>query len=936
DAAALAIDAAPACDLAPVARGDSRVYVMYTSGTTGRPKGIEVLHRGIARLVCNPNYMQLDASDRVAQVANPAFDAFTFEMWAALLNGAQLVGVSRETLLDPAALADFIETRELTVMLLTTALFHFVARERPEAFAPLRTLLVGGEALAPRWARRVLERGAPGRLVNAYGPTESTVAATCHVVTEVPEDATSVPIGVPVANTEIHVLDARMRPVPVGREGEIYIGGDGLARGYLGRPELSRERFVPSPFAPGQTLYRTGDLGRWRDDGAIEFSGRVDAQVKIRGFRIELAGVEAAIRRDDAVAEVIVLARDDAAGHKQLVAYIVPEDRRLCAPERRAAARRALASLRARLSAELPECMIPSAGALLEALPLTPNRKLDRARLPEATPMTEDEEARDAAPATESEREIAALWSELLGIPTPSTAANWTACGGNSLLAAQLLLRVHERLGVKVPAYMFYEQPTIAQLAEHVDLLRGGDELDVSDVSMVDLVGESRLDPALRPSDPRPYEWRAPTRVLVTGATGFLGAWVVRDLLRAGVEELHCLVRAADADAGLARVRENMRRYGVWEDGFAARLFAVPGDLTERDLGVPRQDYERLAARVDTIYHSAAHVSYVEPYSWHKPANVVGTTEIIRFAFTGPTKALHHVSTISVFGPNGFFDQVADVYEDTEILSSAALLHLDMGYSQSKWVAEALVFEAQARGLPLNVYRPGFIVGDSATGSCNVDDFIARLIGGCVGLGRFPLLPRQRKEFVAVDFASAALVHISTRAEQLGKRFHLVPPTDARSLSMSEFFELIQACGHELAGVPYAEWVEAVREVVAARPDHVLLPLMPALSERIYDDELTRWELYRDMPRYHSDNTRAALVGSGLEFPRLTQELMARYLEFLRARGLLEAAPAPDAAPDPAARPYVVELANGRRIEVPRGFDPDELRRLIAALEGAA
>ncbi len=949
DAAAKELDGLPRENLSSSARGDSRVYIMYTSGSTGTPKGIEILHRGISRLVLNTNYMEVDASDRVAQVANAAFDAFTWEMWTALLNGAALIGVPRETLLDPFALADFIATRGITSMLLTTALFHFVAREHPSAFETLRTLVVGGEALAPQWARRVLQGGAPGRLINAYGPTESTVAATCHIVREVEEGALSIPIGAPVSNTSVYVLNGDMRPVEVGEVGEIFIGGDGLARGYLGRPALSAERFVNSPFQAGAKLYRSGDLGRWRSDGALEFCGRVDAQVKIRGFRIELGGVESVIRRHPAVAEVAVLAREGADGNKQLVAYVVLARRELNAAGRRAEALQELVALRRALRQQLPEYMIPSSYALLDELPLTPNRKLDRKRLPSAELVLADTEAVYVAPATETARAIAGLWSELLGVERVSETANWTECGGNSLLAAQLLLRIQDRLGVKVPAYLFYEEPTVGQLACRVDEQREGVEISVADAAAVDLLSEARLDPAIRPSADASFRWRAPTRALVTGATGFLGAWIVRDLMNMTRAEVCCLVRADDDQAALERVRDNMRKYGVWDERFAARLTAVAGDLTRRELGLSRDVYARLAARVDTIYHSGAHVSYVEPYSWHKPANVDGTVEIIRFAFAGQIKALHHVSTISVFGPSGFFNKTTEVFEDTDIRESAALLHLDMGYSQSKWVAEALLEQARARGLPVNIYRPGFILGDSQTGTCNIDDFVARLISGCAELKRFPLLPDQRKEFVAVDFASAALVEISTHEDRIGQRFHLVPPEQERSVSMVDFFELIRECGYEMESCAYADWVDAVREVVAERASHVLLPLMPALSERIYEESLTRWELYRHMPRYRCENTRAALVGSGIEFPHMTHALIRRYLQFLSGQGLLDApqraaeerlgaCPAVSAV-DGCERDegvFLVELSSGHRITVPPGFDAEELRRLVLTIEGAA
>src|SRR6266545_1277077 len=306
------------------AGGEDLAYILYTSGSTGRPKGVAVPHRAVVRLVRETNYVRLGPGDRVAQVANSNFDAATWEIWGALLNGGAVVVIPREVALSSAEFAAALRRHQVTSLFLTTALFNKTSREVPDAFRTLRELLVGGEAVDPAAARAVLAAGPPRRLLDVYGPTESTTYASWHPIREVPPGAVSIPIGSPLSNTTLSVLDRRGSPLPPGALGELSIGGDGLAWGYWRRPELTAERFIPNPFGePGSRLYRTGDLVRRRADGVLDFRGRLDHQVKLRGFRIELGEIESRLGEHPAVLQSLVLAREDVPGDRRLVAYIV-------------------------------------------------------------------------------------------------------------------------------------------------------------------------------------------------------------------------------------------------------------------------------------------------------------------------------------------------------------------------------------------------------------------------------------------------------------------------------------------------------------------------------------------------------------------------------------------------------------------------------------
>ena len=312
----------------PITVGPNNLaYVIYTSGSTGIPKGAAIPHKAVIRLVKEANYVQLNESDRVAQVSTISFDASTFEIWGALLNGSQLVGITKEVALSPRIFASQLASKEITTLFLTTALFNQLIREIPGCFNGLRHMLFGGEAVDPRWVRRALHNAPPERLLHVYGPTETTTYATWYLIEEVPNGASTVPIGRPISNTTVFVVDRHDQPVPVGVPGELLIGGDGLAHGYLHREELTAERFIPHPFSddPNERLYRTGDLVRWRADGELEFLGRLDHQVKVRGYRIELGEIESALIQHEGVREAVVVIREEVAGGKRIVAYVVPE-----------------------------------------------------------------------------------------------------------------------------------------------------------------------------------------------------------------------------------------------------------------------------------------------------------------------------------------------------------------------------------------------------------------------------------------------------------------------------------------------------------------------------------------------------------------------------------------------------------------------------------
>ena len=452
---------------------ENLLYVMYTSGSTGRPKGVAISHRSAIRLVREAGYASFGPGETFLQLVPLSFDPSMFEIWGALLHGGRLVLFPKRAPL-PEDLEETIRDQGVTTLWLTTGLFHQVVDYRIEILRPLRQLLAGGEALSLPHVRRVVETFPELRMVNGYGPTEVTCFTTCWQAHPLPADATGVPIGKPIANTRVLVLDPHGQPVPVGVPGELYAGGEGTARCYFGRPDLTAERFVPDPCPPngeaGARLYRTGDRVRYRPDGTIEFMGRFDNQVKVRGFRIELGEIEAAIGRHPRVLETVVLVREDTPGHRRIVAYVVPAE----------GAALAAAALKTFVGEALPEYMVPAAWVLLESLPLTPNGKVDRRALP--VPGVEREAGEEwIAPRNETEATIAGIWAEVLGVERVGAEDDFFKLGGHSLLATQLMSRIRDAFEIEVGFSRFFKAPTVAGVAAAIVEQRASqvDEVDL-------------------------------------------------------------------------------------------------------------------------------------------------------------------------------------------------------------------------------------------------------------------------------------------------------------------------------------------------------------------------------------------------------------------------------------------------------------------------
>ncbi|RAP29427.1 Bacitracin synthetase 3 (BA3) [Brevibacillus laterosporus] len=460
-----------ATNLSSINHPNDLAYIMYTSGSTGKPKGVMVEHINVVRLVKNTNYVQVKSEDRMIQTGAIGFDAMTFEIFGSLLHGARLYLVNKDILLDTELLGSFLQTNQITTMWLTSPLFNQLSQDNEEMFAGLTDLIVGGDVLSPKHINKVKQKNPSLVIWNGYGPTENTTFSTCFRIDE--EFSDNIPIGKPISNSTAYVLDPFNQLQPIGVPGELCVGGEGVARGYINKPELTAEKFVSNPFVLGEQLYRTGDLVRWLPNGTIEYLGRIDQQVKIRGFRIEIGEIESVLARQDKVKESVITVVEDKSGQKALCAYYVSEDNIL------------LSKLREQLAEELPSYMVPTFFVQLEKMPLTPNGKVDRRTLPkpdgELTSGTEY-----VAPSNQIEQQLVEIWQNVLGVFKIGVLDNFFELGGHSLKAMTVISSVHKVFHVELPLKVLFETPTILSLAAYIAGLEKGKYVAIQQATQTD------------------------------------------------------------------------------------------------------------------------------------------------------------------------------------------------------------------------------------------------------------------------------------------------------------------------------------------------------------------------------------------------------------------------------------------------------------------
>ena len=684
-------------------------YVNYTSGTTGVPKGVEVYNRGIIRLVKNTNWIDIMPEDCFLQIANISFDSTTLEVWGALLNGASLCIYPHDKII-PDKIAELLEKEKITQAVFTAKIFNLIIDEQIQSLKGLRYLQSVGEAMSVAHAKKAFIELPDTKIINGYGPTENTTFTTTYTIKNIKDIEHGVPIGKPVSNTSVYILDKSMLPVPIGATGELYTGGDGVAKGYLNQKELTEKVFIKDGFSKekGSRMYRTGDLACFLPDGNILFKGRIDKQVKIRGFRIELKEIETVVKKIKDVLDCICIVSEEIPEQKQLALYV--EVKNELTSEK----------IREIISLKLPKFSIPDYIIVMDKLPLNISGKIDRRAL--ASPRKIISEKKPQRLQNPFENIIAEQWKDILKLEKIDREDNFFYIGGDSITAVELSTLLSEEFQKEIPVDIIFKYPVLKEYAKKIEesLHLKKDKLKMKalqDQFWTWRDKEVWLDPEIGKEElmnPKETQFTNPKNVFLTGASGFVGSFTLKALLDNTRAKIHCLVRADSVCGGLFRIKSKMTEYEIWEEKYIDRIFPVTGDLEEKLLGIEPKIFEKLAEKIDSVFHVGANVNHVLAYESLKLSNVFGTQETIRFSMKSKNKPLHFVSTIDVFEANG------EIREDDDLLKSLNLL---TGYGQSKWIAEKIIQIARTRGLFASIYRLARVLGSSVHGSGPVSDF---------------------------------------------------------------------------------------------------------------------------------------------------------------------------------------------------------------------
>jgi amino acid adenylation domain-containing protein/thioester reductase-like protein len=857
---------------------DHLAYVIYTSGSTGKPKGVAMPHAPL----CNLLNWQLEQSSvsvgsRTLQFTPISFDVSFQEIFSTLATGGILVLISEQKRRDPLLLLKFLRDNFIERLFLPfVALKQLaeVAERESNKSINLKEVITAGEQLRITSAIAQWFGQMPNcTLHNHYGPSESHVV-TAFTLTGSPQEWPVLPpIGRPIANTQIHILDSQLKPVPIGVTGELYIGGICLAKGYLNRPELTAEKFIPDHLSqqPGERLYKTGDLARHLPDGNIEYMGRIDQQVKISGYRVEPGEIEAALEQYPQVREAVIITRDsipgdkrhNELGNKRLVAYIVLETKASTIGVLEAPLAR---KLRQFLRTKLPNYMVPSAFMLLDEFPLTPSGKIDRRALP-IPKWTRTEEGVYVAPRNELESQLADIWTQLLGIEQVGIHDNFCELGGHSLLAVQLITEVNKAFQLDLPMESFLKAPTIIGLAQTINTLRRG---AINNWTIDKLETEAVLDPSIYPENilnkPIP-------RIFLTGATGILGSSLLYELLCQTQADVYCLVRATRIEEGQARIQNSLKRYLLWNDALNARIIPVLGDLSKPQLGIEPKQFSRLAEKIDVIYHCGALVNIVYPYSALKASNVLGTQEVLRLASKTKIKPVHFISTVDVFS-SANTSEFRTIYEQDAIGPGK---HLYSGYAQSKYIAEQLVKIASSRGLPVSIYRPSNIIGDNRTGIQNTNSFVALMIKGCIQMGLAPEL-KAVLNLVPVDYVSQAIVHLAQYKPTSSQSFNIV---NCEPVEWKQLIHWIIRTGYPIKQVSYETWYSQLLKYSAYDSENILTPLASLFTNQPFIQKLLG-AFY-----FEQSNTLKELANHHITCSLINEDLLNNYFSYFTQSGFL-------------------------------------------------
>ncbi|RMD41769.1 hypothetical protein DV735_g3373, partial [Chaetothyriales sp. CBS 134920] len=948
---------------------DSTPTLSFTSGSEGKPKGVRGRHFSLAFYFdWMAKTFKLSEKDKFTMLSGIAHDPIQRDIFTPLFLGAQLL-VPAKNDIQNERLAEWMSEHGATVTHLTPAMGQILVGGAIAKFEKLHHAFFVGDILIKRDCRSLQNLAPNVNIVNMYGTTETQRAVSYY---EIPSRNQHdgyldrlkdvIPAGRGMYNVQMLVVNRHdtSKLCAVGEIGEIYVRASGLAEGYLGLPDLTNSKFVANwfpghergleedgrrlerlkdqpwakfYFGPRDRLYRSGDLGRYTPTGEVECSGRADDQVKIRGFRIELGEIDTHLSQHPLVRENITLVRRDKFEEQTLVSYVVPQIKQWVsflsqqgkedeADDGSLAGRFERFTLlqkdvQAYLKTKLPSYAVPSIIVPMRAMPLNPNGKIDKPKLPfpDTALLSASRRRRSSVlkDLSESEQSVAAIWAKLIPGLVPRTikpAESFFDLGGDSMKAQRLAYLLRRNLGTDLPINKIYASPNLKDMAAAVDGLKTADALggpgeDGNAKSGATQPGTDYGSDAVKMVDALPKSFPkadhsipASPVVFLTGATGFLGSFILRDLLdrqSPSISKVILLVRAKDAATAQSRVKQTCQAYGVWADSWEQRIEPVCGSLGPAKFGLSDGKWKELEDSVDVVIHNGAQVHWINTYEMLKPANVLGTLEALKLCAQGKAKKFAFVSSTSVLDHEHFVAESERIIaaggegisEEDDL--SGSRTGLGTGYGQSKWVSEYLSREAGRRGLQGSVIRAGYVLGDAKSGVTNTDDFLIRMLKGCVQLSSRPNINNTVNMVPANHVARiivACAFHPPSRNSSNGSGVSVAHVTGHPRLRFNQYLSALQTYGYAAKLTDYVPWAASLEHYVSSHSDFALMPLFTFVANDLpsntrapeLDDSNTEAALYADSNWTGEDVS----AGSGV-----TKNTIGLYLAYLVATGFL-------------------------------------------------
>lgn len=943
---------------------DSHPTLSFTSGSEGIPKGVRGRHFSLAYYFpWMAKTFGISENDKFTMLSGIAHDPIQRDIFTPLFLGARLMVPCADDIGTPGRLAEWVAETGATVTHLTPAMGQLLSAQATEKMPSLRLAFFVGDILTKRDCTKLQTLAQNTDIINMYGTTETQRAVSYFRVPSVAKDSVflqtqkdTIPAGSGMLNVQMLVVNRndRTKICGVGEVGEIYVRAGGLSDGYLGLPDMTAEKFVTNWFVskdhwkdttpedapwrkywlgPRDRLYRSGDLGRYLPDGNVECSGRADDQVKIRGFRIELGEINTHISRHPAVRENVTLVRRDKDEEPILVAYVVPESKSENDADYSAHEsldeeessevvkglvryRRLVKSLKEYLKTKLPSYAVPSVIVPLQKLPLNPNGKIDKPRLPfpdtaqlELVSRHLKNENSDIQ-FTKIEEEVKNLWLEILPTKPPQVepSDSFFDLGGHSILATKMIFKARSVFGCPdLPLGTVFEFPTIKAFAKAVeDRIDDDDPTAEQAPTAPEKTGKSYGDdadellkqlPKYQPALKDLADAKEPVTIFLTGVTGFLGSFLVRDLLdRKQPIKIIAHVRAKDAAAGMERLKTSGRAYGTWNDKYEPDIEVLVGNLEDKHFGLGDKEWNELAGRVDGIIHNGALVHWVYPYEKLRGPNVIATINIMELCAVGKPKSFTFVSSTSVVDTEHYVDLSDEIVSGndsrperfTGIPESDDLEGsrngLGTGYGQSKWVCEYLIRHAgNNNGLSATIVRPGYITGDSKTGISNTDDFLLRMLKGSQELGLYPNISNTVNQ-VPVDHVARLTAAVALN--RISKGAYVAQVTSHPRIYFNQYLGALSTYGYDVKATDYVNWRVSLEQYVVEHGDNALFPLLHFVLDNLpqntkapeLDDRNSCAILKADAK--HTGEDRSA--GSGVSL-----EQAGVYLAFLVACGFM-------------------------------------------------